>query len=331
MSADQLRDEYRDGAKHKDNFHLLCITPELREPLEVREARSTSDIRAEQIKWMSWVFLREELLKVINESKLDHVSEGLVNELVDLLEAKGFVRFAGFERDNLFWMAKSQEALKSFFGRMARLVEELFAKLEEHQIINKRTSRAYFGRDGKTTNLYEPERWAHTFCTFAFADRNWDLGEFFFNYSTYLFVRFHLDRKDDPIWVGYGIGPWVYREKEWIGLGLSDDHKKRACEYLKSKPGMFTARTHTGTQSKTDYIIPIADIKPEHLEYNKERRIELFYKAPLDYIDKPELVEYLTDRLISLRDMVNEINLLPTEVMEEEGEEEVEEEEREGE
>lgn len=62
-------------------------------------------------------------------------------------------------------------------------------------------------------------------------------------------------------------------------------------------------------------------IKPEHLKYNKKCRIEFFYKVSLEYIDKPELVDYLAEKLVSLRDMVNEINLLPKEKIEEEMEE----------
>jgi len=313
VSVDQIIEEFKDGSKHKENFYLLCITKDRKEPLEIGQARSTLKVETERIKWKSWWWIHDEILNILKKQGISSVSLKLLNKLSKLLEEIGFVRFRGLSKDMLIRVSESPEVLRTFFKNMPLLIGELSAQLEELNIESRRSGMAYFYRNGRSTHMEWPDYWVHTFCTFAFADKNWDLGKFDYPNTTYLFVRFYLERLESPIEVGYSIGPYrIKKGGEWVEAELTDEQKKKVLDRLSSQE-VYVAFVDKCYHSEADFAERANTLKPTHLRYSKDQRLEFFHKIALEEIDKPGLVNMLVNKIVFWRDTVNELDLLPKE------------------
>jgi hypothetical protein len=309
--SDQLIEEFKDGSKHKDNFYLLCLTKDRKEPPEIDQVRSALKVGIERIKWGSWWWIYDEIQNILKKQGISNESSKLLNKLLKLLEEKEFVRFRGLNKEILIRISGSPEMFRTFFNDIPLLINELSDRLEEFNIESRRSGMAYFHRDGRITHMEWPDYWVHTFCTFAFADKKWDLGKFDYSGTTYLFVRFYLERHDSPIEVGYSIGPLKKEDGIEFETELTDEQKKRAWDRLIADQDVYVASISKWYHSECDYAEKLNSVKPAQIKFNKDQRLEFFHKIAFEEIDKPELVNLLVNKIVFWRNIVDELNLLP--------------------
>ena len=318
LMTDQLVEEFTDLKKHAKKqvgLNLICVTKHRKEPAEVQDARIQVNAQEGQIKWTSWWEIREKFTEILRSRELDNVSKRLIGDLLNLLEARGFVRFTGLKKRELIQIIESQRVFKRFYKDIPLLVGELSILLEDFNIESRRSGGSFFWKDGKGTRLDNPEQWLHTFCTFAFADKSWDIGDLRHAESTYLFIRFYLNRTEEPIWVGYSIGPYRLDKGKWVEVELTDDQKKQMCEFFKKPENsdMSVASVGNWNHSNVHYVERASLIDTAYLEHKRNRRFEIFNRIELKDIDKATLVSMLAKRLTRFRDMVNTLSLLPKE------------------
>ena len=318
LVTDQLIEEFADLKKHTKKqvgLNLICVTKHRKEPAEVQESRIKVNAQEGQIKWTSWWGIREKFTEILRLPELDSVSKRLVEDLLKLLEARGFVRFTGLKKKELLQIIESQKVFQKFYKDIPLLIGELSTLLEDSNIESRRSGGSTFWKDGKSTRLENPERWLHTFCTFAFADRSWDIGDLRHAETTYLFIRFYLNRAEEPIWIGYSIGPYKVDKGKWVEVELSDDQEKKMREFFKKPENsdLSVASVSNWNHSNVHYVERASLIDTAYLKYKRNRRFEIFNRIGLKDIDKATLVNILAKRLIRFRDVVNTLGLLPEE------------------
>lgn len=82
-----------------------------------------------QLGYLSW---QEVLIQLKNLTELNDFEQLIVNDVIELLEKKGFLRFSGFERNvpdisiNNFWDFKLPKARKKFSFEIDQIVEDTY-------------------------------------------------------------------------------------------------------------------------------------------------------------------------------------------------------------
>lgn len=309
LSSEQLKTEYTQGDGESESFYLLCVTKHFDPPEEIEILKK--QLKTDRLFWTSWQSLYTYLLPIEESTELDKTSKALIGDLRALLEAERLRGFSGFKDVDYEKITSTYENFDSFSNEMSIFIQELASQLSRHDIELKRTGMTTFDRDGRGTSFDDPEEWITSYYSFAFGKKVWPFKRFW--RDNYLFVRFYLN--EPIIWIGYRLRPndqpshrkLLIDEKDWI------------LAYLKDNKDIHVSL------DEGEQILEVGDL-PQDLFTTEELKTHwefaFIYEVPSDEITKRKLLPTVRKRLLSLSEMVSELDLVPKKV-----EEEVEEEE----
>jgi len=193
--AQQLEEEYVQGAKAKDTFALFLLTKDYREPQAVNIAtqKLLPKYPNAKIIWIRWQRIYAILKEIEQRTELDAVSHNLLNDILALLGKKGLRGTTGLKREWLQDIAKHQEHLYHLCEELSLFVQELNYLATEKGLepLTPGGTASNIDRDGRGYSLVEPDNWFPKYLEFAYKDKSWIGITQFLN--RHLYFRLHLD------------------------------------------------------------------------------------------------------------------------------------------
>ena len=314
-SCEQLEREYKHGKKAKDKFSLFLLTKDFREPEAVKEAsgRLSPHFPDAKITWIRWQQIYAILKEIMQREEVDTISRSLVNGLLSLLASKGLRGTVG---PKLQWLQKvmaSQESLSLLCNEISIFIQELnyLAGEEGVRPVTPGGTSSNIDRDGRGSSLGDPSNWFPQYVEFVYKDENWPVTQFF---HRHLYVRFYLGRSD--VYVGFII-------LASGGKAQQDIIRRKFIlfERLKECPDIEVALIPLYVSKASDEVVTKDAQAPfEADELKKFRWLDFRYKLPITALEHQAGVTKVLDRLIKMRNFVNEVQLFPepSEVSEEE-------------
>lgn len=305
ISIEQLKREYKEGAKTDKEFRLISLTKDYVQPTEIREFSRENP----NVSWMNWQGINAKL-RGLDLSQLDEISKELVTDLADLLGSQGMRGFAGFEPKIVKDVMQGTTARWTYLGEIPILIGELRGLLESENIELKTMSGNWFHRDGRATRLDSSDDWVMTHLTFAFGLKEWPFSRFWDD--SYLYVRFYLDDDEDcKILIGYTIRTKgntsnqdiIFNKKDKICKELGDNNKN----LILIDPWWETnVSYYTGE-----------DLQPELLnreDLDDVYRTELSDVISYEEMFQPNLISRISQSLIDFANLAIKLNITPTEL-----------------
>jgi len=295
VSIDQLEREYNAGVSEKKMFYLICITNDFDLPREVIEIKNK--LNTENIIWFSWQNMYVTINNLLESTEINDTEKKLLQNLLIFFEVNRLRGFKGFDEEEYKNISQMYEVIESFYNELSIFIGELNSILIQDGLILKRTGMTTFYRDGRGTSLQNPGDWISSSFTFAYGKEDWDFGLSW--QSNYLFIRFMFWKPE--IWAGYKLNINDPTQKN-----ILVEKRAELFDFLKEDKNLMVVFDWTEEYEKNE--IEISNFEEENIDYE---RIEFIYKIPIKEIGTRNLLYKVRDNIVSLKNMVENIGLLP--------------------